>query len=175
MATNMRDRPTPIVVGSSDPGRPVRSAASFRRAASWALWGTAIVFLVGSVLDLVILWLFQRQPNPQWEFTAVAISAEGLPRILLGVALAYGALQLRDSASLLAYRLLAVGLIAVGVIGAVLGGLMLSDYFILRSSVNPEAVGVFRSGVFKTLALCAMYVFVLLPVGVAAWRRPRGS
>lgn len=55
------------------------------------------------------------------------------------------------------------------------GALMLSDYFVLRGRVDPAAAAIFASATLKTLALSAVYFFVLVPVGVLAWRRPRAG
>jgi hypothetical protein len=137
------------------------------------LVAAAIPFIVGSLVDVLILWIFQRQPAAEWEFTALISTAEGLPRIALGLAFAYLAMLVRGSTSLIGYRLLALGLVAIGIAGAMIGSLMVTDYFILRASVAPEASMVFRSAVLKTIVLCGLYVFVLLPMGVLGLKRPK--
>lgn len=145
----------------------------FRRHVSRGFYAAGMIFLIGTVLDLGILWVFQRQPNPQWEFTALATTAEGLPRLVLALALLYGGLYTAASTSLLAYRLLALIAIMVALAGAAVGGLMLSDFFVLRRQVSAEGLWIFRSTVLKTVVLCGMYVFVLFPLGVLGLRRPK--
>jgi hypothetical protein len=171
MATVQGERNS-LLVGEQGP-RGGHSAMAYRVHAARALMAVAAIFGLGSVLDLGVLWGLQRQPGPEWEFGALATTVEGLPRIALAVGFAYGALMLNGTAGALWYRLLALVLLAVGVAGAVIGAMMLSDYFVLREIVNPEAVGLFRSSVFKTLALSGLYVLLLLPVGVLGLRTPK--
>jgi hypothetical protein len=171
MASRIEEPMRPLVVNTAKLSA-AHAPQGFRRHASLALTGTGLIFLLGTLLDFVILWTFQRQTVPQWEFTALASLAEGLPRLVLAIALLYAALYTRESTSLLLYRLLALGLIMIGLIGAIAGALMLTDYFVLRRQVNAEVTDLFRSMTFKTLALCAMYVFILLPIGVLGLRRP---
>ncbi|MGH7552746.1 MAG: hypothetical protein ACREMQ_06925 [Longimicrobiales bacterium] len=164
--------PTPILVN------PKKAKAAYAKDAfqahAWLVLSAAgLIFLLGTLLDFVILWGFQRQAVPQWEFTALASTAEGLPRLILALALIYAAMHARGSTSLLGYRFLALGLIFIGLAGAAIGALMVTDYFALRAMVNPEAISILQSTTIKTLALCTLYVFVLLPVGIVGMRRPK--
>lgn len=165
---------TPLVVSTAKV-RAVHAPEGFRRHASLGLAGAGLIFLLGTLLDFAILWIFQRQASPQWEFTALASTSEGLPRLVLAFGMIYAALYIRGSTSLLTYRLLGLGTILVGLAGAVVGGLMVTDYFVLRAGVNPEAAHLFRSMTLKTLSLCAMYVFLLVPIGVLGLRRPKSG
>lgn len=165
---------TPLVVSTAKV-KAVHAPEGFRVHASLGLAGAGLVFLVGTLLDLAILWIFQRQASPQWEFTALASTSEGLPRLVLAFALIYAALYTRGSTSLLTYRMLGLGLILVGLAGAVVGALMVTDYFVLRGGINPESGQLFHSMVIKTLSLCAMYVFLLVPIGVLGLRRPKSG
>ena len=171
MATRVADAQPRMVITPKMAG--TYAVEGFRRHVARAFAAAGLIFLVGSVLDLGILWIFQRQPNPQWEFTALATTAEGLPRLVLALALLYGGLYLGGSTALMAYRLVALTAIGVALAGAAVGGLMLTDFFVLRREVSPESIWIFRSTVAKTLALCAMYVFVLLPLGVLGLGRPK--
>jgi hypothetical protein len=171
MATRIADVRVPVVVNAK--AVPLFSTDGFRRHASWGLSAAGWIFLLGTVLDLGILWVFQRQEGAQFEFTALASTAEGLPRIVLAVALLYAGLYVGGSTSLIAFRLLGLLLIGVALLGAVVGALMLTDYFVLRRDVTAEALWIFRSTTVKTLALCAMYVMILVPVGALGMRRPR--
>ena len=165
------DHPTALILG--DQKARGYTAAGFRRPAARALLAAALILGLGSVLDVVVLWGMQRQPGPQGEFAALVATAEGLPRIVLAVSLAYAGFLVRESTVLLRFRALGLVLVAVGLLGAVVGGMVVSDYFVLRSVVEPASIALFRSAVFKTLALCTLYVLVLIPVGVLAMRRPQ--
>ncbi|MGH7477454.1 MAG: hypothetical protein ACRELD_14400 [Longimicrobiales bacterium] len=132
-----------------------------------------LIFILGSITDVLILWLFQRQPSTQWEFTAVATTTEGLPRIALGAAMVYAALHVRGSTTMFAYRVLGILLIVVGLAGAILGTLMVLDYITLRSTVQPQAAGMFKGAVVKTLLLAGLYVVLLIPAGVISMRKPK--
>ena len=172
MATKMAEIPSRIVVGKETHVRPVARDA-FARPIAFALAAAGLIFILGSIADVLILWLFQRQPLPQWEFTALATTTEGLPRIALGAALVYAALHVRGSTSLPGYRLLGLLLVLIGLIGAMLGGLMVLNYFTLRSTVQPGAGGLFLGTVAKTLLLCGLYVVLLIPAGILSMRRPK--
>lgn len=172
MATRMAEIPTPIVVGGSK-ARVAYGAEAFHRPAAVALSVTGFIFIIGSFVDLLLLWTVQRQSVPQWEFTALATTAEGLPRIVLGIALVFAGMYVRGSTSLLKYRLFGLLLVGLGLMGVAIAGLMVTDFFALRSVVNPEARWIFRSTVLKTLLLCGMYVVFLIPAGVLCMRRPK--
>ena len=147
----------------------------FGRHAALAFLAAGRVMLGGTIIDLGVLWIGQRQANPQWEFVAVANTLDAFPRLVLSLALLVGALYLGDSGSLLAYRILAAGFLLLGVAGAGLGGLMVTDYLALRRAVNPEGYAVFRSTAFKAAAVSALYVVVLLPLGIKGLRGPKRS
>jgi hypothetical protein len=170
----MADIPTPIVVGGSK-ARVAYAAEAFHRPAAAVLSVAGLIFIIGSMVDVALLWSVQRQPNPQWEFQALATTAEGLPRIVLGVALVFAAMYVRGSTSLLKYRLFGLLLLGMGLMGIAIAGLMVTDFFALRSQVNPEARWLFRSTVLKTLLLSGMYVVFLIPAGVLCLRRPKAT
>lgn len=171
MATRMADGEPRMVITPKKAG--AYTVEGFRRHVARGFYAAGVIFLVGTVLDLAILWVFQRQPGPQWEFSALASTAEGLPRLVLAIALLYGGLYTAASTSLLSYRFLALIAILIALAGAAVGGLMLSDFFVLRRQVSTDGLWIFRSAVLKTLVLCGMYVFVLFPLGVLGLRRPR--
>jgi hypothetical protein len=168
----MAEIPMPIVVGGSKT-RIAYGADAFNRPAAVGLSVAGFIFIIGSIIDILLLWTLQRQPLPQWEFTALATTAEGLPRIVLGIALVFAAMFVRGSTSLLKYRLFGLMLIGLGLMGVAIAGLMVTDFFALRSLVNPEARWMFRSTVIKTMLLCGMYVVFLVPAGVLCMRRPK--
>jgi hypothetical protein len=137
--------------------------------------GAGFLFLAAGLLDVVILWLMQRQVQPLWEYQALANTVNGLPGFALGAGLLFGALYASGSTSLLSYRLLALLLIGIGLGGAAAAALMASDYFILVSGVGPDEMALFRSVAFKTIALGGLHTVVLVPLGVLGMRRPTGS
>jgi hypothetical protein len=134
-----------------------------------------ILFLVAGLLDVAILWMMQRQPQPLWEYQALANTVNGLPGFVLGAGFLFGALHVSGSTSLMSYRLLALLLIGIGLGGAAAAALMASDYFILVSGVGPDEMALFRSVAFKTIALGGLHAIVLVPLGVLGMRRPTGS
>jgi len=170
----MAEIPTPIVVGGSK-ARVAYAPEAFHRPVAAALSVAGLIFLIGSLVDVALLWTVQRQPNPQWEFQALATTAEGLPRVVRGLAPIFGAMYVRRSTSLIKYRLFGLLLVCLGLLGIAIAGLMVTDFFALRSQVNPEARWLFRSAVLKTLLLSGMYVVFLIPAGVLCLRRPKAA
>ncbi|HEX9728994.1 MAG TPA: hypothetical protein VGA37_10860 [Gemmatimonadales bacterium] len=136
-------------------------------------WAAAALFGLGTTIDSGVLWLAQHQPTVEWEFVALTRSIDAVPRAVLSVALVYAALFFGGRSSMLGYRLVAAALLLIGTISAALGAMLVMDYFIIVDSVAPDAVAVFRSTVFKALALVTMYVAVLFPLGLLGLRRPR--
>lgn len=175
MATAERDRPTIVVGDSKEAGRFRILSEHTALNASRALWAAGLIFLIGSFADLVLLWTVSRQAaNPQWEFTALALTIEGTPRIVLAVAMIWVALYIRGVSSLITQRAFGVLLILLGIGGGVIGAIMISDYFVLRGMVPPAEMKTFASVVLKTLTLSALHLVLLVPFGVLSVRRPRG-
>jgi purine-cytosine permease-like protein len=73
-----------------------------------------------------------------------------------------------------AQRFYATILLLLGLAGAVIGALVLTDYFVVRGSVEPRGQRVFMSMALKALTLSALHVLILVPVGVLGLRRPKG-
>ncbi len=145
----------------------------YERPVSLALYAVAALFVGGTLLDLGVLWIAQRQTGAQWEFVAISSTVEAIPRLALGVGMAYVALYVSQSASTLAYRGLALALVLVGVFGAALGALMLTVYFPIARIVQPESVQLFRSTVIKAVGLSALYTIALVPIGIHGLRGPK--
>lgn len=175
MATAERARP-PILLGDSmETGRPRLLGEHTARNAARVLWAVGLLYLIGSLADVVLAWVVNVEPgNPNLEFMALATTIEGTPRIVLAIALIWVALYVRGSTSLFTQRFFGVLLILLGIGGAVVGALMISDYFVIRPQVQPGEQKVFASIVFKTLTLSALHFVLLVPVGVLSVRRPRG-
>ncbi|HSJ13151.1 MAG TPA: hypothetical protein VK939_01975 [Longimicrobiales bacterium] len=149
-------------------------AGYWSRVASNGVLAGGIIMLFGVLVDIGVLWLLQRQATPQWEFTAIANTIEGVPRLVFGLGFLFAGLSLRGSTNALAYRGLAILLIGVGIFSIALAGLLVLSYFALGKLVTqPEVYTMLRSVAIKTLALSAVYAFVAIPFGVLSLRRPR--
>lgn len=137
------------------------------------LWSLAAIYVIGTIVDLTVLWGLQRQDNVQWEFVAVTRTAEGWPRLILGVAAGLLALHIRGSRSRIVYGLFGALLLVLGLGGAALGVLAVMEYAPLRSMVQGAGADMLQSSTAKTLILAALYFLLLTPAGVVALRGPR--
>jgi hypothetical protein len=145
----------------------------FRAHASTAVFAVAALFAAGALLDLVLLWGWQRAPeNPSWEFFAIASTVESLPRLVLGLALAIVGLHLAGSTLLLAYRALGALLALIGLAGLGLALLAGMDFFALRSGVPADQQAALVSVTAKTVGLGVLEGLVLVPAGWRCLRRP---
>ena len=173
MATAERDRPA-IVLGDKQEMARVRVASDVvARNAAWALWASGTIYFIGSLADVVLLWGYQRVPNNhQFEFTALQSTIEGLPRFVLALALILAGVHISGRHSLLLQRIFAVFLILLGIVAGVIAPLMVTDYFVLRGQLQPDATLMFKTVVLKVLTLSALHVIILVPIGVFGLRRP---
>jgi hypothetical protein len=154
-------------------GKPV-PAGHWGRVASNGVLAAGIIMLFGVLVDLGILWLMQREPSPQWEFTAITNTVESVPRLVFGLGFLFAGLYLRGSTSAAAYRAVSMMLILVGVFSIALAGLLALSYFALGKIVTqPEVYSMLRSVAIKTISLSAVYAVVAIPYGVLSLRRPR--
>ncbi|MGH7503810.1 MAG: hypothetical protein ACREL7_18945 [Longimicrobiales bacterium] len=166
--------PSLVVVGGERAGMAAVTADGFGIHVSYACVAAGLIFGIGAILDVGILWIAQRVPNnPGWEFTALASTIEGLPRIGLAAALLALGLWLRGSTLLLAYRFLGLLLILTGFVGVVTAALVVTDWFVVRIDIPPDQHGLFKGIVFKSIALGGLYLLVFIPAGVLSMRRPR--
>jgi hypothetical protein len=169
--TLVTEKPKPRQVSSD---RTAHSGAGFGTLAARGTLAIGIIMLVGTVIDIGILWLFQRQPVPQWEYVAITSTLEGFPRFLIAIGFFYAAFHFRATVSIVPYRVVASLLIVLGLAAAILGGMMVINYQALSEfAQQPELHLALRSVAIKALTLSALYVAVLLPFGVWALRRPR--
>ncbi len=120
---------------------------------------------MGSAVDPGILWLGQRQDGLAWEYVAIVNTVEGMGGLILAAGLAYAAIHIRDGESLAPLRLLGGSLMVVGIVGGVLGLMLITDYFALRTNMEQQAEVLFRTTTVKGLTLSGLYFFVLVPVG----------
>jgi len=174
MATAERERPAVIVGPAREAARGRVAANALAGYAARALFATGIIFLLGSLADIMVLWVLQRQPDPQSEFTSLVLTIEGTPRIALAVALLVTGNYLRGTSSVVMQRFCALILLLLGLAGAVIGALVLTDFFVVRGSVDAEGQRVILSMALKGLTLSALHVLVLVPIGVLGLRRPKG-
>ncbi|MEQ9400450.1 MAG: hypothetical protein RJQ04_14905 [Longimicrobiales bacterium] len=148
------------------------TASPYGPHAARALGVAGLVYLVGSLVDLGVLWFLQRQPGLQWEFVAVTNTANAFPRLILAVGLIYGALAFSASEMAVLYKLMAVFVVGLGVVAAMLGALTLLNYLSLSAATSAAAT--LRSTTVKTLVLCGLYFVLLVPVGVMGLKKPSG-
>jgi hypothetical protein len=158
------------IVGAGSEARAMAKGFTVERPAAAALMAAGLVFVAGSVADYVILWLINRQSGPQWEFAAVTTTVEGMSRIVLGIALLFAGLYLRDAPARWPSRLLGLFLVLLAVASCALAGLMAMDFLALRDVVRPEAVATFHATTAKTLFLCAVYFVTTLTAGIVSLR-----
>jgi hypothetical protein len=144
------------------------------RSAAWGVLAGGIIMLLGVMVDLGVLWILQHEPNPQWEFTAVANTVESVPRVVYGLGFLFVALHMMGSRRTGWYRVLGASLIAVGVLSIALAILLVLSYFPLSKLITQATVyTMLRSVAIKTIALCGLYAAVAVPLGVLSLRRPR--
>lgn len=156
--------PPTVVVGKKDGG--AGRLHDFSGVTSRALWVAGIVYLLGSLLDLGILWFGQNAGNAQFEFVALTRTAEGFPRLFVATALIYAGLYLGGSATPWVYRLLAVWLVLLGLGALAVLGLLGLNYASVSGLVAEEGRAAFRTSVIKTGGLSLLYVISLLPLGL---------
>jgi hypothetical protein len=152
------------------------SAAALGRHASLILWAAGGVLLLGSLIDVAVLWGLQRQGTPQWEFVAVQNTLEALPRFALACALLALAVYVRRTGSGRVFRLLGVVLLLFAVAAAALGAILVTDYFIVaRMAAGQLAAArtMLKIATLKSLALSGLYTLLLGVFGLLAVRRLR--
>ena len=168
-------RRSPIITDTapSDARRVGPDRSGFERHAALGLWAAGLVLILGTVIDLAILWVLQRQAVPTWEFVAISNTLEAYPRLVLGFGLLYPALFFQRWGSVGGYRVLSSLLFLLGIGAAVLGVLEVTDYFVLRAEASPQTLPFLQSTAMKASALAGIFFLVLATVGVLGWRRPR--
>lgn len=144
----------------------------FGRHASSVVLVTGIVFFLGTSIDFLTLWVFQRGSGLQWEFVAATQTAEGIPRLILGLGLVYLALHLRSSDSVALYRILGASLLFLGLCAGAVLLLIVTNYFTMIGSVDPAAIGAFRTTSLKSAILSLLYITTLIPLGALGLRVP---
>lgn len=175
MATKVQDVPV-LFSKAAKKERTVAADLGGARLASLGAAAAGFLMLVGSTVDLGVLWILQSQNTPQWEYVAVSNTMDAIPRLVLGTALLYLALYLRGSTSIALYRVLAGIMILLGLFAAGFGAIIVTSYFALVKMVTqPEAYTMLRSIAIKSVALSGLYFVVLVPLGMLGMRRPRAE
>jgi len=153
-----------VLAGQSEPTSARVSSSAGPTSAAVMVAG--LVYFVGSLIDLGILWLGQRQAGLQWEFVAITNTADAMPRLILALALLYLGVHLRGSGNGPMAKVLPSLMLLLGLVAVALGGLMTLNYFQLSGTVEGEAVALLRTSVIKTVSLCALYSVTLLPLSI---------
>lgn len=149
------------------------TSADFGPHVGYVFLATAVIVLVGTFVDLGILWIGQRQATAQWEFVATTNTLDAFTRLALGMAAAWGAAFFLRGRRLWVYRMGGIAMILMGVAAAFLGFLAVTDYLTLRTVVNEEARRLFGSAALKAAAQSGLYTVTLVPAGLLSLRRPR--
>lgn len=175
MATVMSEKERFIVAGPESASRPAFAPDAFAQHAARGLWAGGILMLVGSFVDLAVLWGLQFQPNPQWEFVATMNTLEGYIRFAIGISFIYGALYLGRSSSLWKYRTVAAFTLLLGITAGLLGLVLLNDYFALArlTQDQTQAMGALVTSVTKGVMLSGLFACVFVPLGIMGLRKPR--
>lgn len=168
---------TPLVFDPADHYGRTGGPTAIQRHAALGAWAASGMFMVGSIIDVGVLWLLQRQDQPQWEFVAIANTLDAFPRFALAIALLYAALYFGRSSSIAVYRVAAVGLVFLGLAAAALGALMVTDYFALAklAGQQPQALEMIRTTSIRAVILSGVYVILLVPLGIIGLRRPKSE
>jgi hypothetical protein len=143
------------------------------RRAGVALFAVSAVLSMGRLFDIGVLWIAQRQNTPQWEFMALSNSLDVMPGLVLAVGVAYCALQVMGSTSMLGYRVLAAIMILLGVASAGIGVMLATDYFAMLRYADARAIGLLRSTAFRGMVLSGLFFLLLIPAGVFAFTKPK--
>lgn len=169
-----------IVAGDAAPAiatvpRTRQPVDGFLKHGTRGLVAAAAVLLLGSFVDLVVLWGLQYRSNLQWEFVAIVNTLEAYTRLILGLGLIYAVLAIGRSTSLVRYRITSGALLLLGLVAGVLGVLLLTDYFPLAQIAEgqPGAAGALTVTAAKGLMLSAVYTLVLVPLGILGLRKPK--
>ena len=174
MATMEREKPPVVLSTQQERSRQRLLGNAWAANASRALWAAGLIYLIGSLADLVLLLAVKPNwGNPTWEFTVTSGTVEGTPRIILAIALIWVAMYIRGSSSLVVYRLFSLLLILIGALSGVFGAVGVSDFFILRPMMDAANLRLALNVVLKMVTLSGLQVLLLIPVGVMGIRRPR--
>jgi hypothetical protein len=151
------------------------SRDGYGKRASIGLFAVSAVLALGRIFDIGVLWILQRQNTPQWEFMALSNTIDVVPGLVLAAGVAYCALQIARSQSVVSYRLLAGCLILLGLMAAGIGAMLATDYLALAQYAQPRAIGILRSTAIRGIVLSGMFFILLVPAGVYGVSRPQND
>jgi hypothetical protein len=138
--------------------------------------GAGVPLILAALLTNVMLWWSPRFGMPEWEFTTVSQSIDGMPLMLIGITLvAVGAL---GSGRVWAVRAVAVvcGLLALLLLGmSALYSLAGMVAWNVAQAAPAAAQALLTRAVAKTLLLSAMYILVFGGFAITLVRRSRGT
>jgi hypothetical protein len=163
-----------IVLGQQERNVSVHDPRGLAKRAAVVFGAVGLALLAGVVIDLVTLWVIQRQDTLEWELVALGTTTNSFAMCSLGVVLLYGYLVLSRSESLAAYRAVAVLTVLLGLFGLLVGFLVGTNYLAITkaATLRTEAVPIFKSIVVKTGGISGAYGLVMIVAGVLALRRP---
>jgi hypothetical protein len=135
---------------------------------AWGLLGAAGLALAAvAVADLVLVWIPSQLDHGGWIFDTVTVVLDGLPPLVVGLALAYTAATARRSHIALRIAsavLLVLGLVVVGLF--VLYMLRLPSA--LGSVEGPGRLGLTKA-IIRTSTQAVVYSVACLWLGIKGW------
>jgi len=156
------------------PQEPRPPAEDFRL--GWSLvWVMGWLFAVVGLLNTVLIWIPLRFSSPEYEFTSVAASLDGLPLALMGMTLALAASRASGrvkSATALIVLLLVVTLLVV--VGGVLYWLNVPLALNALKNQPVPRLGIVKS-VIKVTAQVVLYSAAMLTFARMATRKQLGG
>jgi len=160
----------PRVVVGGERASPGSRQGGVGAGAGMMLAITGIVFLVGTAVDLGVLWILQRQETIQWEFVALTRTMDGFPRLVLAAALLYAGMSFTEGWNR-TRKAVSSFVVVLGLAAGGIGVLIAMDYTSLAEGINEQARPALRSSALKTLVLSGLHFLVLLPAGVIGFRK----
>lgn len=136
---------------------------------AWSLLGAAgLAFAVVAATDLVLAWIPPRFEDGGWVFDTVSAALGGMPLLVLGLGLAYGAALARRR--LLALRVLSAILIVLALVVAGIFALYLMRVpSALGSTESPERRLEMLKAVIRTGTQGVVYPVAFLWLGIKGW------
>lgn len=164
-----------LILGEQEGGGSRFDPGSLAKRAAAVVGAVGVMLLAGAIIDLVTLWMIQRQDTLEWELVALGTTTNSFPILGLGVVLLYAYLVLNRSESLAKYRVVSVLAVMVGLVGFVVGFLVATNYLAVTkaATIRTEAVPIFKSIVVKTGGISAVYGTLMVGAGLLALRRPK--
>ncbi len=167
-----------ILLNQSEGQRPgAVSSGRVGATAGRVFTAAGVILVLGAIVDLVALWVFQRQDTVQWEFVALGTTTNTYPVLVISAALFYGALAMSGSDSRGKYRLAAGYVLVLGLFALTIGFLIGTNYLAVQrgARVTAEAAPVFKSLLMKSGGTSLLIGVVMTVVGVLGLRTPKSA